>query len=294
LHENLRVILVRRAALLLLVLAIVAPLEAHAAPAPPVYAHRGGAGIAPENTMGAFRTSHRLYGKRGVWLELDTQLTSDGVLVVMHDDSLDRTTNCTGKVIEHTAAEVTSCDASRSFEGWTRPEPVPTLEQVLREGRRHRWRLSVEIKNIPGEANFDPAGTAVADALLDLVTRTRFPTGRLVVQSFWPASLETVERGAPTIATALLTTSQLPGAPPGVGFTVGSNALFATARGYEIVSPDEASVDLGAESVGAAQALGRQVVVWTIDDPGRMAQVAAFGVDGIITNRPDLAYATLG
>jgi glycerophosphoryl diester phosphodiesterase len=165
---------------------------------------------------------------------------------------------------------------------------------VLREGRHRRWRLSIEIKNIPGEANFDPAGTAVADALLALVARTHFPTARLVVQSFWPASLEAIERGAPTIATALLTTSQLPGAPAGVGFTVGSNAVFATARGYEIVSPDEGSVDLGAESVAAAQALGRQVVVWTIDDPARIAAVAAFGVDGIITNRPDLAYATVG
>ena len=244
--------------------------------------------------MGAFRLSHQLYGKRGVWLELDTQLTSDGVLVVMHDDSLDRTTNCTGNVIERTAAEVTACDASGSFEGWTRREPVPTLEQVLREGRHRRWRLSIELKNIPGEANFDPAGTAAASALVDVVARTRFPTARLVVQSFWPASLDAVERSAPTLATALLTTSQLPGAPPGVGFTVGSNALFATARGYEVVSPDEASVDLGTETVDAAQALGRQVVVWTIDDPVRMAQVAAFGVDGIITNRPDLAYGTLG
>ena len=226
-----------------------------------------------------------------MWLEMDVQLTSDGVLVVLHDDSLDRTTNCTGTVIERTAAEVTACDASRSFPGWRRPEPVPTLDEVLREGRRRGWRLSVEIKNIPGEANFDPVGTTVASALVDAGAPDGLPDGRLVVQSFWPASLEAVERSAPAIPTALLTTSQLPGAPPGVGFTVLSNALFATARGYEVASPDEASVDLGADSVRAAQALGRQVVVWTVDDPARIAQVAAFGVDGIITNRPDLAYA---
>jgi glycerophosphoryl diester phosphodiesterase len=280
--------------LALLLVALVSPMGAHAAPAPVVYAHRGGAGIAPENTMAAFRKSARLYGHRGVWLEMDVQLTSDGVLVVLHDDSLDRTTNCTGTVIEKTAAEVTACDASRGFPGWQRPEPVPTLEQVLVEGRRRGWRLSVEIKNIPGEANFDAVGTTVAGALVDLVQQTRFPVGRLVVQSFWPASLEAVERDAPAIPTALLTTSQLPGAPAGVGFTVLSNALFATARSYEVVSPDESSLDLGADSVAAARALGRQVVVWTVDDPARMTEIAAFGVDGIITNRPDLAYAALG
>jgi glycerophosphoryl diester phosphodiesterase len=227
-----------------------------------------------------------------VWLELDTQLTSDGVLVVMHDDSLDRTTNCTGKVIEKTAAEVTACDARRVFPTWPRPEYVPTLEQVLREGRRHQWRLSVEIKNIPGEANFDPAGLTVADALLDLVATTGFPPERLIIQSFWPASLEEIERKAPNLATALLTTSQLPSAPPGVGFNVTSNAAFSTLRNYDIASPDYASVDGGADAVGAAQRLGRQVVVWTVDDPAAIAMVTGWGVDGIISNRPDLVYAS--
>jgi glycerophosphoryl diester phosphodiesterase len=280
---------------LLVVLGLpVATRSAEASAAPTVYAHRGGAGIAPENTMGAFRQAWHLFGRRGVWLELDTQLTSDGVLVVIHDDSLDRTTNCTGDVIDKPAAAVTACDASRSFPGWGRAEQVPTLEQVLREGKRRRWRLSVELKNVPGEANFDPAGTAAADALVDLLGRVEFPIKRLVVQSFWPLSLDRMEQRAPLVSTALLTTSQLPSAPPGAGFTVGSNALFAAARGYEISSPDVASVDLSTESVEAAHALGRQVVVWTVDDAAQISSVAGVGVDGIITNRPDLAYQAVG
>ena len=166
----------KRAVALAVLLLMGLPAVARSAPTtqsarPTVYAHRGGAGIAPENTMGAFRQAVRLYRNQGVWLELDAQLTSDGVLVVLHDDSLDRTTNCTGNVIDKPAAEVTACDASRSFPGWEQTEPVPTLEQVLREGRHRRWRLSVELKNIPGEANFDPAGTAAADALAALLAR---------------------------------------------------------------------------------------------------------------------------
>ncbi|MEY2566774.1 MAG: glycerophosphoryl diester phosphodiesterase [Actinomycetota bacterium] len=267
---------------------------AKATTAPTVYAHRGGAGIAPENTMGAFRQAAGLFGDRGVWLEMDTQLTSDGVLVVIHDDSLDRTTNCTGKVISRTAADVTACDASKSFPGWATPEPVPTLEQVLREAKDGGWRLSVELKNIPGEANFDPVGTASASAFAQLLSTTDFPLDHLVVQSFWPPSLEAIEQRVPGVATALLTTSQLPSAPPGVGFTVTSNAGFATARGYEIASPDVASIDMSATAVQAAHALGRQVVVWTVDEPAVMTSIAATGVDGIITNRPDLAYQALG
>lgn len=272
------------------------PTVARSAPAaaPTVYAHRGGAGIAPENTMGAFRQAARLFGRDGVWIELDAQLTSDGALVVVHDDTLDRTTNCTGAVIEKTAAEVTACDASRSFPGWEQAEPVPTLEQVLREGRRRRWRLSVELKNIPGEANFDPTGRAAADAFAALLDRVPYSSSRLVVQSFWPLSLDRVEELAPQYPTALLTTSQLPGAPSGVGFNATSNALFATVRGYEIASPDSTSIDMSAEAVQVAQGLGRQVVVWTVDEPGDIVRMAGIGVDGIITNRPDLAYTVLG
>jgi glycerophosphoryl diester phosphodiesterase len=289
--------MIKRALLLVVLASLATPLAARAATetsGPTIYAHRGGAGIAPENTMGAFRQAAQLFGGRGVWLELDTQLTSDGVLVVIHDDSLDRTTSCTGDVIAKTAAEVTACDASRSFPDWKRAEPVPTLEQVLREGRRRRWRLSIELKNIPGEANFDPGGRAAAEAFAALLDRVRYPAARLVVQSFWPPSLDAVEELLPTVPTALLTTSQLPSAPPGVGFTVGSNALFAAARGYEIASPDSGSVDLSAEAVQLAHGLGRAVVVWTVDDPAEMQRIAAMGVDGIITNRPDLAYSALG
>lgn len=286
------------AALAVAVLALAAGGPAAARPptaaGPDVYAHRGGAGIAPENTLGAFRQAHRLFGRQGVWLELDTQLTADGMPVVIHDHTLDRTTDCIGEVIHKTAAEVTACDASLAFPGWRHREPVPTLEQTLTEGKRRGWRLSVELKNIPGESNFDPTGTTLADAVVEVVARVGFPAERIVVQSFWPPSLDRIEQRAPALATALLTTSQLPGAPPGVGFNLTENAAFATARGYEISSPDHRSPDLSTTTVSLAQALGRQVVVWTVNDPAGMTRAAAWGVDGIISDRPDLAYAVLG
>lgn len=266
----------------------------HASATPVVYAHRGGAAIAPENTLGAFRQAHALFGDRGVWLEMDAVRTSDGELAVIHDATLDRTTPCTGDVIDHTLAEVQLCDASEVFPGWGVFERVPSLREVFTEGKTGDWRLMVELKNIPGEPDFDPTGLFSAQELVALVAETGFPTDRLVVQSFFPTSLDQVELANPAIDTVLLTTSRLPGAPPGVGFSLRQNAVYATARGYEISSPDQDTDDLTAAGVAEAHALGRVVVPWTVDDPVLAATLAGFGVDGIITNDPGTIYNALG
>lgn len=275
-------------------LAVALMQPAAAGTGPVVYAHRGGAGLAPENTMGAFRHAHTLFGGRGVWLEMDTQLTADGVLVIIHDDTLDRTTDCTGAVIEHTAAEVTACDASGVMPSWPDAEPVPTTEEVFVEGRDAGWRVMIEIKDIPGEANFDPAGTAAAEALVGLVASTGFPRERLLVQSFWPPALDHVKRLDPAIRTALLTTSRLHDAlPPGGGFTALENAAYATVRDYDVTAPDHRSPDLSPETVAAIRALGLEVVVWTVNEPSDITRAIGLGVDGIISDRPDLVYAAL-
>ena len=262
--------------------------------APVVYAHRGGAGYTPENTLAAFRKTADLYGDRGVWLELDTQRTADGVLVVMHDQTVDRTTNCAGSVSTLTAAQITACDAAANYPGgWPEFVPVPTIEQVLAEGRVSGWRLMIEIKGVPGDTNFEPTGTVLADKLIALVNSTGFPTDRLLVQSFWPASIDRIELKAPEIGTVLLTGASLNAAAPGVGFSAISNTLFCTFRGYEVSSPDFRTTDFSAVSVAVAHVLGRQVVPWTIDDPATITLAASYSVDGIISNRPDVVFATL-
>jgi glycerophosphoryl diester phosphodiesterase len=101
----------RIAAIVLAAALLVLPTPAKAAADVVVYAHRGGAGLAPENTLGAFRQTAARFGERGVWLELDTQLTADGELVVMHDDTVDRTTDCSGEVNAFTLAALAPCDA---------------------------------------------------------------------------------------------------------------------------------------------------------------------------------------
>ncbi|MGH2784369.1 MAG: glycerophosphodiester phosphodiesterase [Actinomycetota bacterium] len=265
---------------------------AHASPSPMLIAHRGGAGLWPENTLTAFRNAHALFEDAGVagWLELDTQLTADGVPVVIHDATLDRTTNCTGSVVSHTAAEVTACDADPgpAF------DPVPTLAQVLTEGAAAGWRLVIEAKNIPGEAGFVAGCARLADGLRNAIGAAGFPASDLIVESFWPLCLDRLESTAPAIPTLLLTLSStindLSGlaTPVPLGFLLAANAAFATVRGYEYSSPDQDTIDLIEPVVTVAHLLGRRVVVWTVDDVARMTALAGIGVDGIISDRPDL------
>jgi glycerophosphoryl diester phosphodiesterase len=291
----------RRALALGLAAAILAlaSVPAGAADPPLLIAHRGGAGLWPENTMGAFRKAHALFSSAGVpgWIELDTQFTSDMELVVIHDATLDRTTDCTGPVVQQPAAVVTQCDADPDPLVF---DPVPTLAQVLAEGLTPGWRLVIEIKNIPGEPGFDADCNELADALRSAVNAAGYPKQNVIVQSFWPLCLDRLERTAPDIATLLLTSSSTFNAlaglvtPVPLGFTLTANVVFATLRGYEYSSPDQDTIDLIGPVVTVAHLLGRKVVVWTVDDVARMQQLAAIGVDGIISDRPDLLVATFG
>jgi glycerophosphoryl diester phosphodiesterase len=156
----------------------------------------------------------------------------------------------------------------------------------------------VEIKDIPGEPGFDADCHELADALKNSVDTAGFPTQNLIVESFWPLCLDRLEKKAPAIPTLLLTSSttinDLAGraTPVPLGFTLTLNTVFATLRGYEYASPDQDAVDLVGPVVQVAHVLGRKVVVWTVDDASRMSELAGIGVDGIISNRPDLLIAT--
>lgn len=264
----------------LLVAAVAFSPASASAPAPTVYAHRGGAAIGPENTMAAFEQAGALFAAAGVdgWLELDTQATADGTLVVIHDHTLDRTTDCAGTVIEWTYDA--SCNAAKRWPSFGH-QAVPKLADLLARGMQATpaWGLMIEIKNIPYETNFDPAGMLVADALIALIDASGYPKDRIIVQSFWPPSLDRVEMLDPGLDTMLLTTSQ-------VGFMVWQNAVYATARGYEISAPDWQAPDFRAETVAAAHALGRRVITWTVDSRAAGDALIAMGVDGIITNDP--------
>ncbi|HUP91339.1 MAG TPA: glycerophosphodiester phosphodiesterase family protein [Solimonas sp.] len=268
---------------------------------PLVSAHRGGAAYAPENTLVSFQNAVRLGADE---LEMDTQQTADGELVVIHDDSLDRTTDCTGTLLSHTLAEVQACDAAHWFAPGqatttpdeTLPHPlrgqgvrVPTLRQVL------DWyvtlgcnppRLSIEIKNIPGESNFDPAGNRIAQVLVPLLAQYGVRE-RSTIQSFWPLTVDAVKSLDPALRTQFLTSS-------GTGQTAAMNLSYVVAGGHEISAPNFDAPDFGAPFIQAAHGAGKQVIPYTADEAADIALVAGLGIDGLITNFPACALHATG
>jgi glycerophosphoryl diester phosphodiesterase len=177
-----------------------------------VSAHRGGSAYAPEDTMYAYRNAVRIGADQ---METDSWLTADGVLVLIHDQTLDRTTNCTGDVTSYTFKKLEKCDAgwwwtpgqSTTTPVMNAPHPlrglgikVPAAKELfdfIRSlGARDRHTINIEIK--------DPDFLKPTQALVALIESSGLKS-RTIVQSFYPPALDYVKRLDSTISTALLT-----------------------------------------------------------------------------------------
>lgn len=254
-----------------------------------VQAHRGGSfvdGIAtyPENTLPAFEAA----AAAGHVLELDVSRTLDGA-IVLHDPTLDRTTVCSGRARMRRTADLRFCPSDvlgspgSSLGGVLVPGqrvPLPTLDEVLALAKRTGARLSLEIKNVPTESDFDLTNQ-LAFRVVGAIKRSGVPARQLVVQSFWPPSLDIVELLAPGVATSLLTLAALNDAAP----------LYAKARGYEWVSPQW---PVSARTVSLAHALGLKVTPFTLNTPAAVRAARDVGVDAVITDDPSMAVSALG
>lgn len=248
-------------------------------------AHRGGAALAPENTFAAFTAAVNQF--RTQMLEIDVQLTRDGVLVVAHDDTVDRCTNGTGDIGEYSLGELGRLDAGHHFSSdGGRSHPfrgtgvrIPTLREVL-----NAWpslRFNIEVKRpSPG----------IEDVFRSELMRTN-ALRRVCVGSLHD------ELGARLVA-----------AIPEACHFFPKDALtaFVLAAHSGEPPPDEPRyqvLDMPVEYQGmrlindafltAARAHRKWVNVWTIDDPAQMRQLIAEGVGGIMTDRPDLLRQVL-
>jgi glycerophosphoryl diester phosphodiesterase len=238
---------------------------------PVVFAHRGASVRAPENTMPAFELALEL-GADG--LELDVHLTRDGRLAVIHDERIDRTSNGTGFVGRMTLAELKQFQYGRGFpEDFGRPS-IPELADVLHLVRGKNVWLNIELKN--GVVRYPGLEQAVLDAV-----REAGLSEWVILSSFNHESLVLCRKLAPGIPTALLYTCVLH-EPHAYAVTCGAGGLH----------PFRGSVT--APMIEAAHAAGVAVRPWTVDDPAEMAAFAAMGVDGVITNCPDVAASLFG
>lgn len=241
-------------------------------------AHRGGANLRPENTLGAFSNAVEIGADV---LELDVRSTADGVVVVLHDSTVDRTTDGVGQVSRLTAAAIAQLDAGHRFTrdgGATFPERglgirVPTLAQVL--GGFPAARFSIEIK--------DHTGTV--GPVLALVSSLGL-TDRVEIASFADDILAEVRATAPDVLTTMSLAEMVELA----------NLTDADEPTYVLPAPIvQAPVDqLTPAILARAQRLQLVVQVWTVDDEATMADLLARGVDGIITNDPVRLRAVIG
>lgn len=232
---------------------------------PLVLGHRGASAYAPENTLAAFRLALE-QGADGI--ELDAKLSADGRIVVIHDQTVDRTTGGSGRVGEKTLAELRALDAG----GWCHPsfagERIPTLEEVLEEVGG-RCLVDIEITNYASP--FDPLPVRIAD----LVRRFGLQD-QVVLTSFFPTNLYRARRALPGVA---------------VGQLAWAGALGALARGWvgrwfapRLLLPYH--TDITPESVRREHTRGRRVIAWTVNETERAGRLLAWGVDGIITDDP--------
>ncbi len=240
---------------------------------PAVIAHRGANRRAPENTLAAFRRAFELGADA---IELDVMLSRDRVPVVIHDARVERTTDGTGFVRDLTWDELQRLDAGNWFGSTFRGTRVPNLEAVLEEVRGRGW-INIELKN------YDARGDGLEGVVTALVRRMRLERD-VLLSSFNPLSLREAARLAPELPRALLTMRALP-----VYLRQGWFAFMARPHAYNL-ELDQAD----AKSVRAAHTRGARACVWTVNDPGVARRLQDAGVDGIITDEPDVILAVFG
>lgn len=228
---------------------------------PKIIAHRGASAQAPENTMAAFQLA---LDQQADGIELDVMLTADQQVVVIHDDTVDRTTNGSGRVAGMTLEEIRSLDAGGG-------EKVPTLPEVL-DQFGGKFLINIELKNYT--SIFDSLPLRVAHLI-----QAHHLVEQVLISSFNPFNLPRVRNHLPGAHLGLITQPRQ------------AQKWIWRLFKYDALHPHYADVD--AVLVSALHARSRQVNVWTVDEPEEMQRLAALEVDGMITNDPQKALEVL-
>jgi glycerophosphoryl diester phosphodiesterase len=230
-----------------------------------IIAHRGGLKYAPENTLAAFRNA---IAQGADWLEFDVQMTRDGQLLVIHDETVDRTTNGTGAVRDLTLEQVRGLDAGNR-------EKVPPFAEVLQLAKASRIRIMPETKS----AHLYPG---LEEKLVQAVEHAGY-IDQTIVQSFEGDSLEKLHRLNPNLQLCQLYRQW----------------QFDTSNPHgeaQFVCPLAEMVLLDPGMIRQAHNHGRQIIVWfgAIESPFTVKVLRFFGADGFIVNDPPAAKAALG
>jgi glycerophosphoryl diester phosphodiesterase len=239
-----------------------------------VMAHRGFRDVAPENTMAAFRKAYQLGANM---LETDVHMTKDRQLVLIHDNTLDRTTNGKGPVENLTLEELKKLDAGSFFSPVFKGEPIPTLEEFL-QFAKGKISVNIEIKK---DAVENQSQDGVEKKVVEMVEKYQMEEYAIIC-SFSEIALSRVKQINPNISTGLL---------------VVSDGLFTSQVSRVSKVKADAIHEFGKfvfkGEIKKSHNYDIQQNTWTINDPHRMSELIDNGVDGLITDRPDLALRVL-
>jgi len=234
-------------------------------PTPSIIAHRGSCAHVPENTLAAFELARE---QGADLIELDVKLSADGIPVVIHDPTVDRTTNGSGAVADLSLASLQKLDAGGG-------QHLPTLAEVFTAVGRDLY-INVEL------TNYNTKKDALVDKVVEVIKEHNMQE-RVLFSSFLARNLK---RAA----------DLLPETPRGLLALPTTLGIFARVFGfrsntYQAIHPSIRN--LSEKMINQAHQRGQRVFVWTVNTPEEMRKMAAWGVDGIITDDPKLAVEIL-
>ncbi len=243
-----------------------------------VIAHRGDSGNAPENTLSAIKSALNL---KVDMIEIDVHLSKDSVPVVIHDHTLERTTNGKGKVKNYTINDLKKLDAGSWYSKKYSNEQIPTLEEVLNLTKGN-CVLLIEIKN--GSSTYPEIEKIVLNKI-----KENNAEKYCIIQSFDDEVLNNLDQLKCTVEIQKLVTGNIPFLPMHL---VDTKLKFGSILKYKKVSainPNFKFVDRNITK--KIHDFGKKIFVWTVNDQNEMSRLIDCGVDGIITNFPEKLIA---
>ncbi|MBT3389997.1 MAG: glycerophosphodiester phosphodiesterase [Chloroflexi bacterium] len=241
-------------------------------PTPTIFAHRGASAHAPENTLAAFELAVRQFADA---IELDAKLSADGEVIVFHDQTLERTTDGSGWIHEHSLAALKELDAGCSFDVTFCEERIPTLAEVF-ESVGQKTYINIELTNYRSPRDTLPEKVV---ALIEQYGLTE----RVFFSSFNPIALRQAHKLLPQVPLGLLALS-------GIG---GAWARSALGRSIPYRALHPALSDVTPRLIHKQHQHGCRVHAYTVNHPEDMARLFAWQIDGIFTDDPLLARGIL-